>query len=44
MKDGWLVTSFGLPLLFPVEYQMTSLGLSHGITDDRCKGTESGPV
>lgn len=28
----------------PVEYQITSLGLAHGIKNDRCKGTKSGHV
>lgn len=39
VKDAWLVTDFGFPLLSPVEYQITSLGLAHGIKNDRCKGT-----
>lgn len=39
VKDAWLVTDFGFPLLSPVEYRMTSLGLAHGIKNDRCKGT-----
>lgn len=43
-KDAWLVTHFGFPLLSPVEYQMTSLGLAHGIKNDRCKETKSGHV
>lgn len=41
MKDAWLATDFGFPLLSPVEYQITSLGLAHGIKNDRCKGTKS---
>lgn len=44
VKDAWLVTDFGFPLLSPVEYQITSLGLAHGIKNDRCKGTKSGHV
>lgn len=44
VKDAWLVTDFGFPLLSPVEYQITSLGLAHGIKTDRCKGTKSGHV
>lgn len=39
VKDAWLVTDFGFPLLSPVEYQITSLGLAQGIKNDRCKGT-----
>lgn len=44
VKDAWLVTDFGFPLLSPVEYQIISLGLAHGIKNDRCKGTKSGHV
>lgn len=40
VKDAWLVTDFGFPLLSAVEYQMTSLGLARGIKNDRCKGTQ----
>lgn len=40
VKDAWLVTDYGFPLLSPVAYQITSLGLAHGIKNDRCKGTE----
>lgn len=40
VKDAWLVTDFGFPLLYPAEYQITSLGLAHDIKNDRCKGTE----
>ena len=44
VNDAWLVTDFGFPLLSPVAYQITSLGLAHGIKNDRCKGTEYGHV
>lgn len=44
VKDAWLVTDFGFPLLSAVEYQMTSLGLARGIKNDRCKGTQWGHV
>lgn len=39
MKDAWLAADFGFPLLSPAEYQITSLGLAHGIKNDRCTGT-----
>lgn len=44
VKDAWLVTDCEFPLLSPVEYQITSLGLAHGIKNDRCKETKSGHV